>query len=118
MQVKFIFLLVCYCTGYNLSTVHYCKAKNHTVREFLDMEKFTSIVCLFVYCSGTECHGILRYGKIYEYSLFVCLFVYCTVQYSLSFKSISSATVCKILTIYSRSESLSLEGGTRARTSQ
>ena len=20
------------------------------------------------------CHGILRYGKIYEYSLFVCLF--------------------------------------------
>ena len=31
------------------------------------------------YCTGTECHGILRYGKIYEYSLFVCLFV---VQYS------------------------------------
>ena len=25
--------------------------------------------------TGTECHGILRYGKIYEYSLFVCLFV-------------------------------------------
>ena len=24
--------------------------------------------------TGTECHGILRYGKIYEYSLFVCLF--------------------------------------------
>jgi hypothetical protein len=22
--------------------------------------------------TGTECHGILRYGKIYEYSLFVC----------------------------------------------
>ena len=26
--------------------------------------------------TGTECHGILRYGKIYEYSLFVCLFVF------------------------------------------
>jgi hypothetical protein len=25
--------------------------------------------------TGTECHGILRYGKIYEYSLFVWLFV-------------------------------------------
>ena len=24
--------------------------------------------------TGTACHGILRYGKIYEYSLFVCLF--------------------------------------------
>jgi hypothetical protein len=24
--------------------------------------------------TDTECHGILRYGKIYEYSLFVCLF--------------------------------------------
>ena len=25
------------------------------------------------YCSHAACHGILRYGKIYEYSLFVCL---------------------------------------------
>ena len=30
--------------------------------------------------TGTECHGILRYGKIYEYSLFVV--VYDTVRTS------------------------------------
>ena len=33
--------------------------------------------------TGTECHGILRYGKIYEYSLFVvCLLYYTVLQYS------------------------------------
>jgi hypothetical protein len=26
--------------------------------------------------TGTECHGILRYGKIYEYRI-LCLFVVC-----------------------------------------
>ena len=31
--------------------------------------------------TGTECHGILRYGKIYEYSLFVCLFTNTVQQY-------------------------------------
>ena len=29
----------------------------------------------FEWTGTDECHGILRYGKIYEYSLFVCLFV-------------------------------------------
>ena len=49
------------------------------------MEKFTSILCLFVcfsFATGTECHGILRYiwknlrvFFVLDYSsLFVCLF--------------------------------------------